>query len=489
MLKHSNKKIINATKWSTAAEVSSRLVAPLTSMILARILTPEAFGIVASITLIITFFDLFVESGFHNYLIQNKFENDQELNDTANVAFWTNILLSSLFFTLIFIYSGEIVGLLKVNGLEFLLIIASFQLFTNAFISVPSALLKRELNFKSLFFIKIVSVFIPLIITIPLAIIGFSYWSVVIGNISMSLCTAIIINLKTSWNPKFSFCFSSLKKMYSFSFWTQTESIVIWLTVWIDTLIIAMFLDSYHLGIFKTSTSLVNNVMAIIASSMLPVLFASLSRLQDSPLEFNNVLFKFQKVVALIVAPLGVGLYIFSDLATQVLLGNQWSDASGVIGLWGLSSAIVISLGYFNSEVYRAKGKPKLSVLSQLIHLSILVPSLLIFGKQSFEVLVYIRVIVRILGTFIGVGFLHYFFNIKANRILSNIAPAFLAAVTTGLLGYVLTLTNPDILMSIMFAIICIVFYMWMISKNDNTKLEFHYFKNLVIKMTISKIR
>jgi len=476
-LKHNNKKILNATKWSSVAEISSRLIAPLTNIILARLLVPEAFGIIATITLIITFFDLFVESGFHNYLIQNKFKSDADILKTANVAFWSNLFLSACFFILVVIFRFNITNLLNINGLENLLIVASTQLFINAFISVPSALLKRNLDFKSIFLVKIASVFVPLIITIPLAFLGFSYWSVVIGNLGMSLCTSILMNLRSSWSPSLSFDFNKLKEMYSFSFWTQLESIVIWMTIWIDTFIISYYLNSYYLGIYKTSMSLVNNLMAIVASSILPVLFSSLSRLQNDEKEFNIVLLKFQKIVSLIVVPMGIGLYVFQDLATNILLGNQWKDASQIIGLWGLSSAIVVSLGYFNSEVYRAKGRPKLSVVSQTIHLAILVPSLVAVGNQSFESLLYVRVLVRVLGTAIGLGFLHYFFEIKIKSIFLNVAPSFYTGAAMGLLGYLLILLNNNLFINLIFVVICSIFYLWLLSINISTKNEFEYVK------------
>ena len=75
-----NKKIINATKWSTISEILAKLIAPLTNMLLARLLSPEAFGVVASITMGVNFADLLSDSGFQKYLIQHEFENEKQKN-------------------------------------------------------------------------------------------------------------------------------------------------------------------------------------------------------------------------------------------------------------------------------------------------------------------------------------------------------------------------------------------------------------------------
>lgn len=87
--------------------------------------------------------------------------------------------------------------------------------------------------------------------------------------------------------------------------------------------------------------------------------------------------FKFQKLVGILIIPIGIGIFLFSDLITQILLGSQWMEASPFIGLWGLTSAISIVLAHYSSEVYRSIGKPKLSVLAQWLHIIVLWPVLL----------------------------------------------------------------------------------------------------------------
>ena len=71
-----NKKIVNATKWSTITEVMAKLVAPISSMVLARLLTPEAFGVVATLNMVIAFAEIFTDAGFQRYLIQHEFKDD-----------------------------------------------------------------------------------------------------------------------------------------------------------------------------------------------------------------------------------------------------------------------------------------------------------------------------------------------------------------------------------------------------------------------------
>ena len=88
------KKAGKATTWAAITEVAAKLITPITNMLLARLLTPEAFGVVATITIVISFAEVFTDAGFQKYIIQHPFSTDDELNDNATVAFWTNLLIS-----------------------------------------------------------------------------------------------------------------------------------------------------------------------------------------------------------------------------------------------------------------------------------------------------------------------------------------------------------------------------------------------------------
>ena len=89
-----NSKIIGATKWSAITEIAAKLILPISNMVLARILTPDAFGVVATISMIVSFAEIFTDAGFQKYLIQHEFEDDTDREQSTTVAFWGNFILS-----------------------------------------------------------------------------------------------------------------------------------------------------------------------------------------------------------------------------------------------------------------------------------------------------------------------------------------------------------------------------------------------------------
>ncbi|MDW0116300.1 lipopolysaccharide biosynthesis protein [Sporosarcina thermotolerans] len=452
-------KMLNAAKWSSITEITVKIIAPFTNMVLARILAPEAFGIVATVTMITSFADMFTDAGFQKYLVQHEFRDNKEKYKNANVAFLTNLFLSFLIWGIIVSFSERIAILIGNPGLGIVISVSCLQLPITAFSSIQMALYRREFDFKTLFLVRVISIFIPVLITIPLALLGFSYWSLIIGNIFMTLSNAIFLTIKSKWKPKLFFRLKILKEMLSFSIWSLIEAISIWLTIWIDTFIIASALSEHYLGIYKTSTTMVNALMATVTASIVPVLFSTLSRLQNNNEEFNKTFFQMQRLVSILVFPMGVGVFLFSDLATRILLGSQWTEAGRVIGIWALTSAIVIVLSHFCSEVFRAKGKPRLSFLAQMLHLIVLVPVCIISSKFGFWALVYARSWVRLQGVLVDFLLMYFVIKFPIFKSITNILPTATAALLMGVFGYILKQLNDSVVWDSLSISFCIFFY------------------------------
>ena len=166
-------KVINATKWSTITQIATKLITPVTNMILARILAPDAFGVIATVTMIISLAEIFTDSGFQNYLVQREFKNEEEQKKNANVAFWSNFTVAFFLWLLIWGFNDKIAELVGNPDLGIVITIASIQLPLSSFSSIQMALYRRNFDFKTLFRVRVVGAIIPFIITIPLALIGF----------------------------------------------------------------------------------------------------------------------------------------------------------------------------------------------------------------------------------------------------------------------------------------------------------------------------
>lgn len=477
-------KIISATKWSAFSQIAAKIITPITNMILARILAPEAFGVLAIITMIVSFVDMFTDAGFQKYLVQREFKDINEKIKYINVAFWTNLGISFFLWGTIVVFNESIAELVGNPDLGIAIIIACIQIPITAFSSIQMALYRRDFKFKTLFFVRMISIFIPLVITIPLAIVGLNYWALIIGTICGRIADAIILTVKSEWKPKFFYSLEILRDMLSFSIWSLIEAIAIWLTIWVDALIIGSFLNEYYVGLYKTSTTMVNSLLALITGATTPILFSALSRLQHDNERFNQTFFKMQRLISILVFPMGMGVFLFSELATQILLGNKWNEASGVIGVWALSSSITIVLGHYCSEVYRAKGRPKLSFLAQILHLVVLVPVCLISAKYGFWVLVYTRSWIRLEGILVHFLLMKYVVGFPVMKMISNVLPMVISSVIMGITGYLLKQLNNGYAWSLLSILICIISYFSLLCLFPKVREEII----LILKKLIPKI-
>ncbi|MCQ4672653.1 lipopolysaccharide biosynthesis protein [Lactonifactor longoviformis] len=454
-----NEKITTSVKWASITEIAAKLITPFTSMLLARLLTPDEFGVVATVTMVTSFADVFTDAGFQKYLIQKHFENDKEFYENANVAFWTNLSISLLLWIIIVIYRNPIATQVGNPGLGHVIAVASVSLFLTAFSSIQMAIYKKKFDFKTLFLARIVGVFMPVVITVPLAFMGFGYWSIIWGTIATNLANAIILTIKSTWKPYLFYSFSILKKMFSFSMWTLLESILLWMTSYIGTFIIGKYLTSYYLGLYKNSISMVTSVMNIVAASTTSVLLSALSSVKNDKKQFDSVFYSFQQKVGLLLIPLGVGVFLFRDLATSILFGAQWSEASLFVGLYSLAQAFTILTGQYISLTFTANERPKLSVLSQILQLIELVALLLVTVNKGFIYIVFARCIARAMFGVINLIIGKIYIGMSPVKIIKNLMPAIMGSFTMVPISIIGLSFENSFIWQIVFIALCCISY------------------------------
>lgn len=455
-----NNKVVTATKWSAITEIMSKLVSPITTMVLARLLTPEAYGVVATIAMIISFTEIFSEAGFSRYIIQHEFKDNEDKYKTANVAFITNMALALFLWGIIALIRNPLAEWVGNPGLGHVIVIACVSIPIHSLSAIQKALYQRDFDFKTLFYARITGILVPFLVTIPLAFYLRSYWALIIGTIVVNASNALILTLRSKWKPNLSyFSIQRLKEMFSFSMWIVFDTILVWFTEYIDIFLVGRYLSEHYLGLYKTSTNLVGQIVALITATILPIMLPALSRVQNDKAQMRSMVLKFQKMAGIILLPLGVGIYMFSNLLVEVMLGNQWMEASGFVGLWGLMSAVTIIFSRFCSFIYPAMGKPRLSVVAQILHLVVLIPAVYISVRYGFEALYITRSLVRIELIVVNLIFAYMLIQLSMKQLFTNILPEVIAALIMGGIAFCLLSLSDSIIYSVIWVGICVLIY------------------------------
>lgn len=453
-------KVVAAAKWSLITEVLAKLITPITNIILAHILAPTAFGILATIMMVISFAEMLADAGFQKFLVQYEFKNEEDKQRSVSVAFISNIVLASLLWVSIIIWRDDLASLVGNEGLGIPLVVMGGMLPLGAFSSIQMAMYRRSFNFKFLLSIRMITIITPLFVSIPMALLGFDYWSLIVGLLVAQLFTAIALCVRQEKIISIYFSYRVFCNMFSFSAWSLAEAFSIWLTAWVDTFIISHFLNAYYLGVYKMPTAIVTTVMSIATSSMAPVLFAALSRHQHNQEEFEKTFLTFQRYMALFLVPLGVGMFVYQDFIVQILLGPQWQLAGIVLGSWALSSSLVTAISYLISEAFRAKGMPNISFLAQMLHLIVLIPVIYICVQYDFTTFVYARSIVRVQMIAVLLILLSIYVDMNAWRVIRNIKSYIIASLIVGIGSYLLLHVYNSMIWTIFCICISLISYL-----------------------------
>lgn len=455
-----NNQVVSASKWSGITEIMSKIVAPITHMALARILAPDAFGVVVTIQMVISFAEVFADAGFQKYIQQHKFESEKKQDECINVAFWTNLFISILIWGIIILFRDPIAALVGNPDLGIGLSVACVCIPLASFSSIQMSVFKRNLDFKTLFLRRVVSLAVPFVITIPLALWLRNYWALVIGSIAINLSNAVLLTIKSPWKPRLFYKFSYLIEMFSFCGWMLIDSILVWMTGYLDVFLLGSKLGSHYLGLYKASMTTVAQFTSIVTAAVLPVMLPALSKVQDDIPQLRQMLLKFQKYCSVLLLPLGTGIWLYSDLITEILLGDQWVEAAPFIGLWGLMEVTVVIFSRFSTVVYPAIGKPKFSVLAQCQYLAVFIPAIVIAVNYDFHTLYLVRSFVRLEGPIFNLILCYILIKQSPLKMVLNIAPEILGCLLMIIVSWGLQMIGNSYLLQFVSMCICGISYL-----------------------------
>lgn len=454
-----NRKVAKATKWSVIGEIIAKLISPITTIILARILAQEVFGIVASITAIVSLADLLTDAGFNAYIVQHQFVDEEEKEATFNVCFWSNFAISLILFTVIAINNDLFSRLVGAEGYGLALVISSIILPLTSVSSIEQAIMKKNLDFKKVGLIKIISKIVPLVTTVPLALLGFGYWSIIVGTLVGEVVNLVLCLIFGEYKPRFSYKIAFFKKIFSFSSWAFIESILEWLLANVAILVLANIYGNYFLGVFKTGLGLITQITTALYALYSNVFKSAVSREQNNPEEFKKIFITFQKYTSIFSIPIGIGAFLYRHFLTTILLGSGWYEATLLIGLWGLVSMLSIAFGNFYSDSIRAKGKPSVLVLVDTIYLIALVILLVFAHNLSFEEFCIWFCLLKIIQPVLQIMFGIFICKVNFLRILLNCVPQFLAVIIMASFTLLTKFNEKDIWLAVLGITISVVIY------------------------------
>ena len=379
--------LTHALKWSFLSELASKAISPIVFVVLARLLTPEDFGVMSSALMVISFSQIFWEAGMGKALIQRQTDTDE----AANVAFWINMCLGVVIAGLLFI-TAEPIARIFFHDVRVIAVIQvmTIQVFLGAVSSVHTALLQKEMGFKKLFWVRFATVSLPGLASIPLAWNGMGYWALVVGTLVGQAAQVMMLWNMSHWRPKLTFHIQVAKELGRFGAWVGAYGLLAWFYIWADSLIVGMYLGSHDLGLYRTGNQVVAMIYGTMFGPLTVVLYSHLVKIGNDKQMLREVAVKLIKTLTFIAIPVGMIIFSMADLLGDVLFDEKWKGVGIVIGVMALMHSYGWIVG-MNGEFYRAMGKPSYETIITATTLIIYLLAYLYSIKFGFYTFIWTR--------------------------------------------------------------------------------------------------
>ncbi len=348
--------------WQAFNRVGTNGIQFLIYLILARLLQPNDFGIIAILSVFINFSNLFISSGLGTALVQSKKVNDLDYSSVL----YLSIFISCLLYIGIYATSPFIASYYRQESIAQLLRIYSISILFSAINGVQSSILYRNLEFKKISIISIFPLLFSGIISVTFAFFGFGIYSLVVYSLLNGILNVIVFAFYTKWIPKLQFSVSRIKILFSFSYKLLLTNLIEEMYKNVYPLIFGRVYSAKVLGFYNFGKQIPLLLTSTINASVTSVAFPLYSRKQDETDGLKRMLRKSITTANFIVFPLMVFISTLFYQLIPILFTEKWQSSVSYVPLfcviYGLSH-----LDTYNFQAISAKGRSDIILKYQIV--------------------------------------------------------------------------------------------------------------------------
>ena len=315
-----NKSFINNFIWRFAERCGAQLVTFIVSIVLARILTPEDYGVVALATVFTSILQVFVDSGLGTALIQKKNADDLDFSS----VFYFNFVVCIVLYIIMFFTAPFISVFYNDSSLTSIVRVASLTIVISGVKGIQQAYVSRNMLFKRFFFATLGGTIFSAFIGIGLAYAGFGVWAIVAQQLSNTAIDTLILWITVKWRPKKMFSIKRLKELLNFGWKLLVSSLFNTVYNNLRNLIIGKYYSSADLAYYNQGDKFPNLIVTNINSSIDSVLLPTLSSAQDEKNRVKSMTRRAIKTSTYIMAPLMMGLAFCATPIVRLILTEKW---------------------------------------------------------------------------------------------------------------------------------------------------------------------
>ena len=415
--------IISSLIWKFLERIGIQGTQFVVSIVLARLLAPENFGLIAIVTIIISIANVFIQSGLGTALIQKKDADDLDFSS----VFYASLSLATIIYTGIFFTTPLIAQFYNNDELIPIIRVLTLTLFIGVFSSIQYAYVARNMMFKKLFFRSMGSIIPSSIVGISLAFAGFGVWALVAQQLFSASLSVIILCFTVPWRPRLSFSFQRLGKLFSFGWKLLLSSILDTIYSQIQGIVIGKMFSPASLAFYDRGSHfpyiIVNNINNSIQAVMLP----SLAAYQDDRPQVKKMMRRAIVTSSFLIIPMMAGLAAIAEPLVLVLLGEKWLPCVPFVRIFCFFYAFY-PIHTSNLSAINALGRSdiflKLEIIKKIYGLAILIG--FIFYFRSPIGIAYGAALSALIASFVNASPNKKLLNYSYFEQLKDIAPSIL---------------------------------------------------------------
>ena len=433
-LKH---KTVKGVGWSFIDNLSSSGITFLVGLVLARLLTPSEYGIMAILTIFIAVSNSIVDSGFSNALVRKT--NAKRVD--YNTVFLFNLVVSGLLYVVLFFAAPAISVFFKEPLLVEVMRVIGWVLVINALAIIPRTLFVKEVNFKTQTKVSLIASISSGVVGIGMALAGMGVWSLVGQQLSRQLLNTLFLWIYCKWRPVWEFSVQSFKELFGFGSKLLLSGLLDTVFKEIYSLVIGRCYTSAQLGQYTRA----NQFNQIFSSNLTTVIqrvsYPVLSSIQDEPERLREAYRKVIKSTTLISFACMLGLAAVAKPLIILLIGEKWLPAVGFLQIICFSS-MLYPLHAINLNILQVKGRSDLFLKLEIVKKIIAVGPLVLGVLFSIEYMLWGSVCTSFIAYFLNSYYSATLINYPTREQIKDILPTFIVSILTAAAMWSLTLLS-----------------------------------------------
>lgn len=311
---------ISGVIWSAAQQFGTQIIAFLSNLVLARLLSPDDYGCIGLLAIFIAISNVFIMGGFVSALIQKKDATDIDYN----TAFYWNIVVSLAFYALLYFIAPLIASFYGIPTLCDILRILGFLVIISGFSVVQNTILRKTFQFNKLARIDIISAIISVSVSIMLAFNGWGVWSLVAQQLISRICRCIFLWYGTTWHPSLVFSTKAFKSMFSYGSFLLLSDLLNSLVDNVQGVIIGKKYDASDMGYYTQAKKMEEVPTQSISQLVAQVTFPLYSKIQDNKENLYKAVKESLSLMNYINFPLMILLIVIAKPLFFILYSEKW---------------------------------------------------------------------------------------------------------------------------------------------------------------------